>query len=224
MKPLNLELALAVARERLAAGDPFVFAARARVPYYAGEFCQPTGAGDRTAFRGQNSPSEARGFFAVDFLGTRHTVTFPAGEVRAASGEAVPLIREVLILHYLTGASGLPVQNRWIAFRELPDGAIYAGPFQARAVHPLVRYFGPAPEKLIPAAEALGGFPVAMGDAGAVVPAFPLVPVAVILWRGDEEFPAAGNILFDGSAPTHMSAEDYVVLASLVVGELRKRA
>jgi hypothetical protein len=201
VKPLNLELALAVARERLAACDPLLLAARARVPF-----------------------DEVRSTFAVGFLGTRHTVTFPAGEVRTASGEAVPLIREVLILHYLTGASGLPVQNRWIAFRELPDGAIYVGPFQARAVQPLVRYFGPAPEKLIPAAEALGGFPVAMGDAGAVVPAFPLVPVAVILWRGDEEFPAAGNILFDGSAPTHMSAEDYVVLASLVVGELRKRA
>lgn len=198
---MNLELALAVARERLAAGDPFLLSARARVPY-----------------------DEARRSLVVDFLGTRHTVTFPGGEVRDTSAEAVPLVRQVLILHYLTGASGLPVQNRWIAFRELPDGAIYVGPFNARAVQPLVRYFGSAPEKLIPAAEALGGAPVPMGDAGVVVPAFPLVPLALVLWRGDEEFPATGNILFDGSAPSHMPAEDYVVLASLAVAELKKRA
>ncbi|MBC7105292.1 MAG: DUF3786 domain-containing protein [Firmicutes bacterium] len=206
--PLNLELALAVARERLAASDPRLIAARARVSCDGGEFREAT----------------APRLFTLDFMGLRHTVTFPGGEVREASGTKVPPVREVLILHYLTGASGLPVQNRWIAFRELPDGAIYEGPFHARAVQALVRYFGGAPEKLIPAARALGGAPVDMGDVGAVVPAFPLVPIAVVLWRGDEEFPAAGNILFDGSAPTHMSAEDYVVLASLLVGELKKRA
>jgi len=32
------------------------------------------------------------------------------------------IFSSVLILHYLLNADGTPLENKWISFRELPDG------------------------------------------------------------------------------------------------------
>ena len=50
-----------------------------------------------------------------------------------------------------------------------------------------------------------------------VVTALPLVPLALILWKGDDEFPPEGNILFDRSITSIFSAEDVAWLSGMVV-------
>jgi hypothetical protein len=46
--------------------------------------------------------------------------------------------------------------------------------------------------------------------------------VTFVLWGGDDEFPPSGNILFDSSAPQFLPTEDFAVLASLLVAELKR--
>ena len=43
------------------------------------------------------------------------------------------------------------------------------------------------------------------------------VPVALVLWRGDEEFPPDGTILFDRTVSKLLSAEDIAWIAGMVV-------
>jgi len=59
--------------------------------------------------------------------------------------------------------------------------------------------------------------PFDQGDHSVVVRAFPLVPVALILWEGDDEFPPEGNLLFDRSISHILSAEDIAWLAGMIV-------
>lgn len=43
---------------------------------------------------------------------------------------------------------------------------------------------------------SLGGVQVGYGDAACRLPAFPKLPLTVVLWFGDDEFPPKGEHLF----------------------------
>ena len=55
------------------------------------------------------------------------------------------------------------------------------------------------------------------------MPVLPRVPLGLVLWRGDAEFPAEGKVLFDSSVSRYLPVEDIVVLAETVVWKLIKR-
>jgi hypothetical protein len=165
----------------------------------------------------------AAGEHVVPFLNQEYLVRYPSGDVYLQHGEDVQITNQILILHYLEHAEGVPLQHRWISFKEIPCGQIYINPFYNRAIRPLIELFGHDPQGLIAAGLSLGGRREGMGDASIVIPAFPLVPVAYVIWVGDDEFEASGNILFDKSAPHFLPLEDYAVIAGAAVFELRKQ-
>lgn len=124
----------------------------------------------------------------------------------------IPYNDRTLILQYLCQASGLPPRGKWISFLELPNGRHHYAPFQTDGTIPLAEKFGNSPALFEQAARKMGGLPINYGDVGYKIPALPKLPLAVILWEGDEEFPAQANILFDSVAPTHLSTAALWVL------------
>ncbi len=143
-------------------------------------------------------------------------VAAPAGRLPAPpapSGEHL-LTVSILLVHYLTRATGIPLVGEWISFRELPGGDIYNTPFTNRTIRPMVGLFGQRPAKLAEAMIKLGGRQEKLGHASGSVHAFPMVPLCFVVWEGDEEIPASGQILFDRSASGYMDTEALVVLAS----------
>ena len=155
----------------------------------------------------------------LPFLGRLCTAPWP-GLVfhHSRSGEAMSLQEQVLILHYLQRAKGNILTGKWISYQEIPDGRFYMDAFTRRAKDPLVRTFGGRPELLRELAEsAYGASPFDHGDVSVLFDAFPFVPLALILWKGDDEFPPEGNILFDGSVADVLSAEDAAWLAGMAV-------
>lgn len=160
--------------------------------------------------------------FVVPFLNEDYHVKYFTGEVYHPQGKEVPLVYQILILHYLQYAQSDPLRGEWISFKELPSGQLYIEPFYNRAIRPLLKYFGEEPELLLKAGKVLGGREEKIGDVSVMIPVLPRIPVTFVIWRGDEEFPPSGNVLFDASAPSHLPAEDYAVIASAVVFELAK--
>ena len=55
------------------------------------------------------------------------------------------------------------------------------------------------------------------GDLAVRIQALPLIPVALILWRGDDEFSPEGTILFDRTVSKILSAEDIAWLAGMII-------
>ncbi|MGD2125778.1 MAG: DUF3786 domain-containing protein [Desulfobacteraceae bacterium] len=159
---------------------------------------------------------------SLDFLNQEVIVSWPDLEfLKKGSNEELPIQQEILLLHYLHGAwvsSGAGIEEEWIAFQEVPDGRFYLDAFQRRAKNPMVQAFGNDPELLVKlGTEFLGATPFDQGDFSILIKALPLIPVALILWRGDEEFPPEGNILFDRSVSKILSAEDIAWLSGMVV-------
>jgi hypothetical protein len=159
----------------------------------------------------------------VEYLNRSYQVALPDIEISLVdSEEEVPLRNKVLILHYLTQAKGTPLANEAIAYKELPEGSNYFPTFYKRAIKPLVDHFGRQPQRLIAAAKELGGYRVDYGDAAVTINAFKQVPVTLVLWQGDEEFPPGGNILFDATVSDYLSPEDINVLCEIIAWSLVK--
>jgi hypothetical protein len=157
-------------------------------------------------------------------LGRDYEIELPGGEVRTADGEPVDEHLAILLLLYLTEAGGRPVEHRWIAFEQISGGAGYIGSFRGRVVGPLLRTFGSHPELLAVAARQLDGTTLAMGDAGVSVPALPRVPIAFVLWRGDDEFAPSASVVFDAAVEGYLDAEAVTVLAELATRRMVEAA
>ncbi len=159
----------------------------------------------------------------IKYLNQPYLITLPDVEISLRdSEEEAPLKDRILILHYLTLAKGTPATNRLITFKQLPGGASYFPAFSQRAIKPLLNHFGKEPELLTDAAAKLGGYKANYGDVAITINAFPRVPITFALWRGDDEFPPRGGIMFDASISDYLSTEDITVLCETIIWRLVK--
>ena len=163
---------------------------------------------------------QGEGMVVVPFVDRMVRIRWPEGTF--AGPEEVPIRDRILVLHYLNRATGVPLSERMITFKELPGVEPYLPVFRARTIDRVARSFGEQPELLVEAAQAIGGHQVEYGDVGVVVPALPKVGITFILWRGDEEFAPSGNVLFDAAISEYLPTEDIIVLTEVVVGRLCK--
>jgi hypothetical protein len=139
------------------------------------------------------------------------------------TGAPCAVFDTAMLLYYLKSADGAPPADRWIGFRELPDGAFYSQAYQRYSGDRLARAFGDDPEGFHTAALSLEGERLtALGHAYAFQ-ALPRLRLAAVLWPGDEEFPARGAILFDASASHYMTTDGLALLGGGLAGRLEKK-
>ncbi len=157
----------------------------------------------------------------LPFLGKVYLIGYPGFDFKDAADPAaqVPLQEQVLILHYLQKCRP-QLKGQWIAYREIPGAGFYFSAFVKRAVDPLKKVFGQNVEGLRKAAAKLGATPMETGNAAFRFELLPYAPIQMVVWEGDEEFPAEANILFDASVGDYLSPEDAAWLASLPVYRL----
>lgn len=161
----------------------------------------------------------------VPFFGRPHLVTHPGGDV-SAGGAPAHVAVSILLLHYLLRADGTLPAGEWLAFRDLPDGMFYAASFAQRAEAPLAQAFGAGSgsgdglARLRAAAALAGGLPLELADAAFAFQALPRLALAVLVWDGDEEFPAQGSVVFDAAAGHYLPAEDLAGLGGLLARRL----
>jgi hypothetical protein len=157
----------------------------------------------------------------IDHLNRFYRINLPGCEVASINNdESVPLRDKILILHYFNHASGKPLSGKIVAYNELQEGTANYPAFVKRAIDPIVNAFKEEPQKLLEAAATLGGHRSDYGDIAVTIDAFPFVPLTVVLWRGDQETPPGGNIMFDSSLPDYLPAEDIIILCEVIAWKL----
>ncbi len=150
------------------------------------------------------------------YFGRPHLVTHPGGEALVlAAGKPAHVTTAIVLMHYLLMADGIPPADRWLAFRQLPDGLFYAQAFASHAEGLLAGRFGSDVAGFVRAATALGGVALDVASGGLAPPdaffrfqALPRLAVAVQLWAGDDEFPGQVQVLFDAHAGHYLPTED----------------
>jgi len=129
---------------------------------------------------------------------------------------------KLLSLIYLCTTDGTLPSGTWIAYRELPGGRFYEPVVQRSIEAPLAQAYAFDTTHFAAAARRLGGNALSLGDVSCSIPMFPNVLLAFIVWRGDEEFPARAQVLFDSCDTRHLSAFDLRMGAQEISSRLIK--
>lgn len=169
---------------------------------------------------GYNSP--AANTLRVPFLDRTYHIRYPEFKFEdlVNTDKEIPIQEQVLILHYLTTAD-MPLLTRdWVSYREIPGASFYFSAFVKRAIDPLKKVFGQNTFGFAQASEKLDATKIERGDVGFEFRVFPNVPLQLILWAGDDEFPEEANILFDRTIEKILSPEDVAWMAGMVVYRL----
>jgi hypothetical protein len=165
------------------------------------------------------------GNLRVKFLHREYVIDHAEWTVQRADDAAVPpSIMQSLILTYLYMSDGTPPVDRWLGFRELPDGLFYAQAFQGYTGAALVRDLNGDVAVFRQASEKLQGEALAIGDAGYAFQVLPRMKLAIVMWVGDDEFPAQAQVLFQESAPHYLVTEGLAIVGSLLIGQITKAA
>ena len=167
---------------------------------------------------------EEKEIIIIHFFSEPYHIQFPQIEFYSPAKKVVSLVTRILLLHYLIRADGNPLAGKWVAYKDIPGGLLYAGVFARRVTEPLQRKFGKSAGSFREAGIKSGGEPVEIGDASFVLHAFPYVPLQYVLWEGDDEFPPSVQLLFDASVDHYLALEDIVVLGQVTTGRLINRS
>ena len=171
----------------------------------------------RTAFEAIE-PNRLR----ISFLNRIYHIRFPELEFEdeADSQKGVPIQEQILILHYMLSPAPSPLTDNWISYREISGASFYYSAFVKRAIDPLKKVFGQNADGFLRAGKILEGQTIDAGDVGYEFRLFPNIPVRLILWSGDDEFPAEASIVFNENIGRILSPEDIAWLAGMLVYRL----
>jgi hypothetical protein len=121
--------------------------------------------------------------------------------------EELPPFFYLMVLAYLTEAKEIKPTHTWISEKDLKGGAtFFRGPHRLQ-VEELENLFGRHSEVFLNAGRKLGGSEILYGDKGFSLEVFPKVPLAFVLWKGDEEFPPRIGVLFDSTIESHFALD-----------------
>ncbi|MEW6111715.1 MAG: DUF3786 domain-containing protein [Thermodesulfobacteriota bacterium] len=145
--------------------------------------------------------------------------------IRAEHPNLDNLPLKVLVLRHIVAAAqnegtAVRVMGTWIDIRSLQHGAILGAHFSRSIRDVMDRFFGFGYEERISRVLGWSGKPVDLGDESYLFHFFPRLPVALVHWRGDEEFPPYSKILFDVSASNYMPTHGIAALTEFLIHRL----
>ncbi|MBA4371051.1 MAG: hypothetical protein C0418_05690, partial [Coriobacteriaceae bacterium] len=153
------------------------------------------------------------------FIGRPFALEFPSlGATRSDDGTPVPPHLTALIVYHMAVADATAPCGEWLSFADLPDGSFYVTAWRGYTPDALVRHFGDRIDDLRTAAVAIGcSEPALPGDLALGFVLMPRMPVAVVYWRSDDEFPARADVLFDATASHQLPTDCCAILTKQLV-------
>jgi len=160
------------------------------------------------------------GKIQLDFLGVRCEIN-PAARQITCGGKDAPDFRKILILHYLAKAAGTPAHNVEVGFAQIPGAQGYFAPFRGRVIQAIIRAFDGDENAAADAFRQIGAVETKFATRCFIVRLLPKIDVKVIYWKGDEEMPSEGQIVFDRSVVDYLPVEDIAVCCEEMAGEIK---
>jgi hypothetical protein len=131
------------------------------------------------------------------------------------NNQSLPKYFQLFIVHYLLKSKEIQILNEWISEKDIPGGTtFFRGPHEIPTNLISLRFKSNIKE-FKKKCEQLHGIPLDMADAAYSFKITTRVPVAVLYWKGDGEFPVESKILYDRTISEHLASD---VIYALSVG------
>jgi len=111
------------------------------------------------------------------------------------------------ILHYLLGAQKIVPTGRLVKPEQLKAGQFFALGSHLLPLDQIAARFSGDLDAFMQQAARFGGERRPYGDAAMELRPFARLPVTLIFWEGDDEFPARSSLLFDDTSELHLPAD-----------------
>ena len=190
-------------RQDLSGVDPYILAMRIGANFFA--------------------PPEGKSYLEIPLWGKPVLIGYPdLVAYDAITAQELSISTQALLLYHLVTSDGAPLQDRWVSFAELPGGRFYNQTFQGYSGNELVRAFGNDLEAFRRACIQINGITEPTGDAAYRFEVLPRLPVLLVYWQGDEDFPPSIKVLFDASACHHVPVDVCAIVGGSLAGKLIK--
>jgi hypothetical protein len=167
--------------------------------------------------------NHASGEFRLTYWSRDVSIKFPEfSGVYVDSGTRLNTFDLTMLAYYFEVCDGQPMSGQWIAFNQIPGGLFYAQAFQGYSGDTLAKAFGNNAEAFQQANERLGGRREFFGNLAYSYQVLPRVPIMVVCWLGDEDFPPSYRMLFDANAHHHLVTDAYAILGSQLTRNIIK--
>lgn len=133
----------------------------------------------------------------------KRELTTPSPEAEALTKRLGYFFNHVT-LWYLVLARDIALGGRHLKPESLRGGAIFYRGTHALPLAAIAAKWGDDPQGFIARGESLGGRRVNFGDAALELYPAPRIPITLILWAADDEFPARADLLFDSSVDSQL--------------------
>ncbi|MFC1835234.1 DUF3786 domain-containing protein [Thermodesulfobacteriota bacterium] len=150
---------------------------------------------------GVKTAEEGQGY-DVSFLNAVYRVDPVQEQIREIAPNQNRLLTEefqILLIRYLVAPYGGPLDGKDVSEKDFPGGVTFFQGPHALPGYVIAKRYGSDPDSFEQRSRTLGAVPVEYGDKGMRFYPFPKIPVTLILWKADEEFPASVSVLFDSS-------------------------
>ena len=108
---------------------------------------------------------------------------------------------------YLTSAMDIPLTGRLVQPGNVKGGDIFFRGTHVLPLDKLALKYGRDKAGFLRRGTDLGGMQMNYGDASIKLFPFPRLPVVIILWEEDDEFPPRTDILFDSTCEFHLALD-----------------
>lgn len=169
------------------------------------------------------SYSEKLRSLVVTVLALRFAVNIPERTVRGLDERSATVLAEstyfveLSILWYLAYARDIAETGRLVRPEDTKDGSTFFTQGTHRLpLDELARLYDNDSDGFLTAASSLGAVNASFGDVAVVLRPLPRIPVTVILWHSDDEFPARADLLFDSSCQFHVRQVDVLWAAAML--------
>lgn len=128
----------------------------------------------------------------------------------------------LFVIHYLLKSKAIELSNEAISEKDIPGGTtFFRGPDKIPTDLISLR-FNNNINVFNERCELLHGMPLSMADTAYRFQIAPRIPVAVLYWRGDEDFPAESKILYDKTIAEHLASDIIYAFAVGICARLGK--
>ncbi len=143
------------------------------------------------------------------------------------NGRPLDTVGSILVLRYLMQSGGAGLHHVWLPYRDLKDGGPFSVYIKTHIEDRIAREFSARDAVLRQRLAAVGGVSYEDGVAGDLVMLLhplPRVPVLCVFNDADDEFPAAFQFLFDGSAPEFLDLESLAAVLQYIYINITEEA